>query len=127
MIRTYTDDGSEIANIGETQPSRGQMLHDVPLAIDERLRLGMGLPTAGDGQQSQCFDKDKDAGNFCLIAPTWPPALAKALERSAGMPTVGLAALRFELGKVSHIQLRFAGDGFERIVAFFAERYGPPT
>ena len=71
MIRTYTDDGSEIANIGETQPSRGQMLRDVPLAIDERLRLGMGLPTAGDGQQSQCFDKDKDAGNFCLIAPTW--------------------------------------------------------
>ncbi len=127
LIRTYTDDGSEIANIGETQPSRGQMLRDVPLAIDERLRLGMGLPTAGDGQQSQCFDKDKDAGNFCLIAPTWPPALAKALERSAGMPTVGLAALRFELGKVSHIQLRFAGDGFERIVAFFAERYGPPT
>ncbi len=125
LIRTYTDDGSEIARIGATPPTLGQMLRDVPLAIDERLGLGMNRPV--DGHSAVCIDNSGTAGSFCLMTPTWPPGPSAALVRTVALPTIGLAALRFDFGRVSHIQLRFNGDGYDRVVAFFAERYGPPT
>jgi len=127
LIRTYTEDGSEIANADGSQPSQGQMLRDVPLAIDDNLALGMTLPAENQNQQRACFDKTGASGQFCLLAPTWPPDVASALGRTADLPSVGLAALRFDLGKASHIQLRFLGTEFERVTAFFTELYGPPT
>lgn len=127
LIRTYTEDGSEIANADGLQPSQGQMLRDVPLAIDDDLALGMTLPAESQNQQGACFDKTGASGQFCLLAPTWPSGVASALGRTAELPSVGLAALRFDLGKASHIQLRFLGTEFERVTAFFTELYGPPT
>jgi hypothetical protein len=127
LIRTYTEDGSEIAHAGDAPSTQGQMLRDVPLAIDDNLTLGMNLPATAGGEDATCFDKDNDGGHFCLMTPSWPPGPAAAVDRTTELPSVGLAAVRFDLGKASHIQLRFVGDGFEQVVAFFTQLYGPPT
>lgn len=104
--------------------------------LDPRLKaaqLGLGkdiLLGQGDNQlskQAKCFTKNRGTIAFCTSPTRWPDPIARHFQVSTHLYKGVRGIIKYDGAIATRLYAIFDSDGFEEVVQYFEEQYGPAT
>lgn len=107
-----------------------------PHPIDPRLvKAEFGLGTdiklgQGDNdlsKQAKCFTKNRGTIAFCTTPTRWPDAIARHFEASTHLYKGTRAIVQYEGSIATRLYGVFKSDGFQDVVKYYENQYGPAT
>jgi|GEM_PF-1767029 len=107
-----------------------------PKPIDPRLvkaEFGLGADIKlgqGDNdlsKQAKCFTKNRGTIAFCTTPTRWPDAIARHFEVSTHLYKGTRAIVQYEGSIATRLYGVFKSDGFQDVVKYYENQYGPAT
>ncbi|WP_419797206.1 MAG: hypothetical protein ACNI26_12815 [Terasakiella sp.] len=107
-----------------------------PKPIDPRLvkaEFGLGSDIKlgqGDNdlsKQAKCFTKNRGTIAFCTTPTRWPDAIARHFEISTHLYKGTRGIVQYEGNIATRLYGLFKGDGFQNVVKYYENEYGPAT
>ena len=98
-------------------------------AFGNALTLGKIPPdTRAEAEKGRsCIEKQGVGVAFCIEPPLWPKAMEPTFVVSTILYTGPMAIVRYDGGIATRMQALFPTEEFERVVAYFNQRYGQPS
>lgn len=102
-------------------------LADVPLTLGASVAIEQRQLPRGLAEPDPCIRRTGGAVMFCVVPIDWPTGIDRAFSITTYLYQGSRAIARYDAGKASHYHALFASHQYKDIVAYFANRYGPPT
>lgn len=98
-------------------------------AFGNALTLGKIPPdTRAEAEKGRsCIEKQGVGVAFCIEPPLWPKAMEPTFVVSTILYTGPMAIVRYDGGIATRMQALFPTEEFEKVVAYFNQRYGQPS
>lgn len=74
-----------------------------------------------------CIEKQGVGVAFCIEPPLWPKTMEPTFVVSTILYTGPMAIVRYDGGVATRMQALFPTEEFEKVVAYFNQRYGQPS
>ena len=124
---------TEVANL----PREGAIPPSKSSTVSQPLK-GVGLKMSRTGQlggpavpaveiNSNCFKKGPKGSWFCFDLSDWPKDIARHIEVDTWLYRNGRRVVQYDKGNATRIFTLFPSRNFEKISAYFSDKFGPPT
>jgi hypothetical protein len=104
-------------------------LSGVVLTMGESVNLDNVFPPGDEGKdaRNQCVKKNRGTTLFCIEPVDWPDDLKPVFQIATILYTGPMAIARFDQGGATRLHSLFDSDNFEKVTAYYQERFGEPT
>jgi len=112
------------APVAEAKPLDPRLIK-AEFGLGSDIKLGQGDNDLS--KQAKCFTKNRGTIAFCTTPTRWPDPIARYFEVSTHLYKGTRAIVQYEGSVATRLYVIFKGDGFQNVVNYYENQYGPAT